>query len=187
MKIALRIIILLIIIGSIPFTIKYLQKITIYNFVANDMKGNEVKFEQFKGKVLLIVNTATECRYTPQFFQLEAIYKKYKDRGFEVIAFPSDSFKQEPRTTGEVVTFCENNYLIDFKIFEKIDVEGKYQASIYKFLTEKKSNPEFYGDIKWNFTKFLIGKKGKVVARFESEVTPDDPVIIQAIEKCLNE
>ncbi len=187
MKIALQIITLLIVILLIPFTIKYFSKITIYSFVANDMKGNEVKFDQFKGKVLLIVNTATECKYTPQFFQLEALYKKYKDRGFEVIAFPSDSFNQEPRTTGEIVAFCNDNYLVDFKIFEKIDVTGKYKASIYKFLTEEKTDPQYYGDIKWNFTKFLIGRKGTILARFESEVNPDDPVIINAIEKSLDE
>jgi glutathione peroxidase len=187
MRIVLLIIILLIAFASIPFTIIHLSKITIYNFVANDMKGNEFKFQQFKGKVLLIVNTATECKYTPQFFQLQAIYKKYKDRGFEVIAFPSDSFNQEPRTTREIVIYCNSNHLVDFKIFEKIDVKGKHQASIYKFLTEKKTNPDFCGNIAWNFTKFLVGKKGKVIARFEPHVSPDDPIVIQAIEKCLNE
>lgn len=113
--------------------------------------------------------------------------KKYNDRGFEVIAFPSDSFKQEPRTTREIVAFCNDNYLVDFKIFEKIDVKGNYQASIYKFLTEKKTNPKYYDYIKWNFDKFLIGEKGTVLARFDPEVTPDDPVIIHAIEKCLDE
>ena len=184
-KIVISVILLITVIVTIPFTIKYFSRITIHNFVANDMRGNEVKFEQFKGKVLLIVNTATECGFTPQFIQLQELYKKYKDRGFEIIAFPSDSFKQEPRTTQEVVTFCSDNFLVNFPIFEKIDVKGAFQASIYKFLTEKKTNPEFHGAIQWNFVKFLIGKKGKVLARFESKITPDDPVIVNSIEEAL--
>ena len=184
-KIVISVILLISVIVSIPFTIKYLSRITIHNFVANDMRGNEVKFEQFKGKVLLIVNTATECGFTPQFIQLQELYKKYKDRGFEIIAFPSDSFKQEPRTTKEVVSYCNDHFLVDFPIFEKIDVKGEFQASIYKFLTDEKNNPEYHGDIKWNFEKFLIGKGGKLLARFDPEITPDDPVIINSIEDAL--
>jgi len=185
MKITIIAILLIILIVSIPFAYKHYSKISIHNFVANDMRGNEVKFEQFKGKVLLIVNTATECGLTPQFLKLQEIYNKYKDRGFEIIAFPSDSFNQEPRSTSEVVTFCSDNFLIDFPIFEKIDVKGKYQASIYKFLTEKKTNRKFHGVITWNFEKFLIGKNGKILARFEPAITPDDPVIANSIEEAL--
>ena len=185
LKIIFSIILIIIVIVTIPFTIKHFSKITIYNFVANDMNGNEVKFEKYKGKVLLIVNTATECGLTPQFFQLQELYDKYKDKGFEIIAFPSDSFKQEPRTTKEVVTFCSDNFLIDFPIFEKIDVKGGFQASIYKFLTEKKTNPDSYGVITWNFEKFLIGKNGKILARFDPEIKPNDPLIINSIEDAL--
>ena len=189
MKITIKIvasaILLIALIASIPFAIKYHSRITIHNFVANDMRGNEVKFEQFKGKVLLIVNTATECGLTPQFFQLQELYNNFKDRGFEIIAFPSNSFTQEPRTTREVVVFCSDNFLVDFPIFEKIDVKGEYQASIYKFLTDKKTNPKFPGVIKWNFEKFLIGKDGKILARFDPETEPDDPVISSSIEEAL--
>ncbi len=185
MKVVISAILFIILIVSIPFVYKHYSRITIHNFVANDMRGNEVKFEQFKGKVLLIVNTATECGYTTQFIQLQEIYNKYKDRGFVIIAFPSNSFKQEPRTTNEVVTFCSDNFLVDFPIFEKIDVEGKFQASIYKFLTEKKTNPKFHGVIKWNFEKFLFGKNGKILARFDTKTTPNDPVIINSIEEAL--
>ena len=184
-KIAIGLILFIALIATLPFALKYHSRITIHNFVANDMRGNEVKFEQFKGKVLLIVNTATECGLTPQFLQLQELYKKFKDRGFEIIAFPSNSFKQEPRSTQEVVTYCNDNFLVDFLIFDKIDVKGGFQASIYKFLTEKKTNPEFYGVIKWNFDKFLIGKKGEVLARFDPETTPDDPVIINSVEEAL--
>jgi len=185
MKISIVAILLIILIVSIPFAYKHYSRITIHNFVANDMRGNEVKFEQFKGKVLLIVNTATECGLTPQFLKLQEIYNKYKDRGFVIIAFPSDSFNQEPRSTSEVVTYCSDNFLIDFPIFEKIDVKGKYQASIYKFLTEKKTNRKFHGVIAWNFEKFLIGKNGKILARFEPATKPDDPVIANSIEEAL--
>ena len=184
-KILISAILIIIVIVTMPFTIKYFSRITIHNFVGNDMKGNEIKFEQFKGKVILIVNTATECGLAPQFIQLQELYKKYKDRGFEIIAFPSDSFKQEPRTTQEIVTYCNNNFLVDFPIFEKIDVKGKFQASIYKFLTDKKTNPKFPGVIKWNFEKFLIGKEGKILARFDPEIKPDDPVINNSIEAAL--
>ena len=189
MKITIKIvasaILLIALIASIPFAIKYHSRITIHNFVANDMRGNEVKFEQFKGKVLLIVNTATECGLTPQFIQLQELYDKYKDRGFIIIAFPSDSFKQEPRTTKEIVTYCNDHFLVDFPIFEKINVKGEFQASIYKFLTDRETNPKFHGVIKWNFEKFLIGKKGKILARFEPEITPDDPVVFNSIEEAL--
>ena len=184
-KIVIIVILIIIVIVTIPFTIKYFSRITIHNFVANDMKGNEVKFEKFKGKVLLIVNTATECGLTLQFIQLQELYNNYKDRSFEIIAFPSDSFKQEPRTTKEIVTYCNDHFLVNFPIFEKIDVKGGFQASIYKYLTDKKTNPKFSGIITWNFEKFLIGKKGTVLTRFDPETTPDDPVIINSIEDAL--
>ena len=184
-KIVISVILLIAVIVTIPFTVKYFSRITLHNFVANDMRGNEIKFEQFKGKVLLIVNTATECGLTPQFIQLQELYNKYKDRGFGIIAFPSDSFKQEPRTTREVIAFCSDNFLVDFPIFEKINVKGDFQASIYKFLTDEKTNPEFHGIIKWNFEKFLIGKNGTILARFDPEITPDDPVISNSIEEAL--
>jgi len=184
-KIVISAILIIILIVTIPFTIKYFSRITIHNFVANDMRGNEIKFEQFNGKVLLIVNTATECGLTPQFIQLQELYKKYKDKGFEIIGFPSDSFKQEPRTTKEIVSYCNDHFLVDFPIFEKIDVKGEFQASIYKFLTDKKTNPKFHGVIKWNFEKFLIGKKGTVLARFDPETTPDNPLIINSIKGAL--
>ena len=184
-KIVISALLIVIVIVSIPFTIAYFSRITIHNFVANDMDGNEVKFEQYKGKVLLIVNTATECGLTPQFIQLQELYNTYKERGFEIIAFPSDSFKQEPRTTREIVTYCNDHFLVSFPVFEKIDVKGEFQATIYRFLTEQKTNPEFYGGIKWNFEKFLIGKEGKILARFDPEITPDDPAIINTIEDAL--
>ena len=184
MKLILTVIMLVLIIAAIPLSHTYFSRINIHNFVANDMKGNEVKFTSFDGTVLLIVNTATECGLTPQFLKLEGLYKQYHDRGFEIIAFPSDSFKQEPRSTSEIVTFCSDNYLVTFPIFEKIDVKGNYQASIYKYLTEE-TKEEFRGPISWNFEKFLVNRKGEVIARFAPEVEPDDSALIKAIEAAL--
>jgi glutathione peroxidase len=178
-------IVLFVLIALIPYTPEYFTRITIHNFVADDKDGNEIKFKQFSGKVILIVNTATECGLVDQFFGLQELYKTYCGKGFEVIAFPSNSFSQEPRNIRDIITFCSNNYLADFTIFDKIDVKGKYQASIYKFLTEKETNPDFPGEIKWNFEKFLIGKNGEILARFDPDIDPLDPAICKSIEEAL--
>jgi len=180
-------ILLLILILTLPFATKYYSRITIHNFVANNMYGEEVKFTEFEDKVLLIVNTATECRYTPQFLALQKLYDTYKKRGFTVIAFPSDSFKQEPRSTLEIVSYCTEEFLVNFPIFEKINVKGEYQASIYKYLTEEETNKNFSGPIQWNFEKFIIGKNGRVRARFTSDTLPEDPLVAAAIEEALAE
>lgn len=180
-------IIVFILFAMLPYTPQYFSRITIHNFVAEDMNGNDIKFEQFKGKVILIVNTATECGLTIQFFNLQELYKTYRDKGFEIIAFPSNSFNQEPRSTREVAAFCSDNYLVDFKIFKKIDVKGNYQASIYKFLTEEETNPKFPGEIKWNFDKFIIGKNGEIRARFDPDVDPLDSAVCKSIEEALEE
>ena len=178
-------ILLLVLILTFPFATEYYSRITIHNFVANNMYGEEVKFSEFEDDVILIVNTATECRYTPQFLGLQKLYDTYKKRGFTVIAFPSGSFKQEPRATSEIVDFCTDEFLVNFPIFEKIDVKGEYQASIYKYLTEEKTNKDFSGPIQWNFEKFVIGKNGTVRARFSSDIPPEDRLVIAAIEEAL--
>jgi len=171
---------------SLPYAIKLYSKRSFYHFLVNDAMGQEIKLEKYKGNVLLVVNVATECGYTPQFIQLQQIYEKYKDRGFDVRAFPSDSFHQEPRSAQEVLTFCNDTYLVNFPILEKIHVKGKYQAPLYAFLTEEKTNPDYPGPIQWNFEKFLIGRKGEILARFSSEKVPDDPEVIHAIKKALD-
>ena len=187
MKIATSIIILLALIISLPYAINYYSKRSIYHFLVNDAEGQEIKLEEYKGNVLLLVNTATGCGLTPQFLKLQEIYDTYKDRGLIVLGFPSNSFKQEPLTAREVQTFCNDNYLVNFPILEKIDVKGPYQAPLYKFLTEKATNPKFPGIIRWNFEKFLIGRNGKIFGRFAPETTPDDPDLISAIEKKIAE
>jgi glutathione peroxidase len=147
-----------------------------------DMKGKDVKLSHYKGKVLLIVNVASKCGFTPQYKGLEALYNKYKDKGFEILAFPCNDFGgQEPGTNEEIVTFCSTTYNVTFKLFDKIKVLGDERSSLYSKLIDNEVTEK--GDVKWNFEKFLIDKKGNIIARFRSKVTPDSDEIINAVEK----
>jgi len=149
------------------------------------LQGETIKLDKFRGNVLLIVNTASECGYTPQYQGLEKIYEKYKARGFVIVGFPSNDFgQQEPGTAEDIKTFCEKNYGVTFPMMAKVHAKGPEIAPIYKTLTQ--DTPEgIKGDVKWNFTKFLVDKDGKVVARFESKVTPESAEVTGAIEKLL--
>jgi len=151
------------------------------NIVVKDMNGKEVKLSDFEGKVLLIVNVASKCGYTPQYKELEAIYEKYKGQGLEILAFPCNDFGgQEPGTNEEIKQFCSLNYNVSFKLFDKIKVLGDEKSPLYSFLI---NNPAVEkGDVKWNFEKFLIDKRGNPVARFRSKVKPDSEDMIKAIE-----
>lgn len=154
-----------------------------YELSAKDINGQEVEMKDLKGKVLLIVNTASKCGLTSQLTELEEIYKEYKDRGFEVLGFPCNQFaSQDPASNKEISNFCLINYGVTFKMFEKIDVNGEKAHPIYKFL---KSNAKgiLTNDIKWNFTKFLIDKEGNVVERFAPTTKPSK--IKNNIEKLL--
>jgi glutathione peroxidase len=154
---------------------------SIYEFTLNSIEGSPAPLGSYKGKVLLLVNVASKCGFTPQYEQLEAVYEKYKDRGLMVIGFPANNFgAQEPGTNEEIKTFCTRKYNVTFPMYAKISVKGSDIAPLYAYLTETKG-----GDIKWNFTKFLIGKDGGILERFESPVKPDDPKVIAAIEKAL--
>ena len=179
----------------------------IYDFTVKTNKGVEKSLADYKGKVMLIVNTASKCGFTPQYEELQELYKKYNDRGLEILGFPCNQFAgQEPGSNEEVQTFCKRNYGVTFQIFEKGDVRGETAQPLFKFLTEQKgfqgfdenhpvaktlmealknNFPEFLeGDgIKWNFTKFLIDRDGNVVARFEPTTTPS--AIADDIEKLL--
>ena len=169
---------------------------TIYQFTAESNAGEEKNFADYRGKVLLVVNTASKCGFTPQYEGLEALYKKYGDRGFVVVGFPCDQFgHQEPGTDGEIVEFCKLNYGVTFPLMAKSDVNGENANEIFKWLYSEKpfegfgdsdtgkfmdgmlsrQDPDYASnpDIKWNFTKFLIDLKGRVVARFEPVVTPE--------------
>ncbi len=163
-----------------------LKNKSILDFKMKDIDGKDVKLEKYKGNVLLVVNTASKCGYTPQYEGLEAIYEKYKAQGFYVLGFPANNFgAQEPGTEAEIKEFCESKYKVTFPMFAKISVKGDDQDPLYKFLTSKETNPNFAGDISWNFNKFLVDKDGKVVARFSSENTPESEAVTQAIEKYL--
>jgi glutathione peroxidase len=143
------------------------EKMNFYSYEANDIDGNLVKMEQFKEKVVLIVNTASKCGFTSQFKQLEELYKKYKDRGLVILGFPCNQFmRQDPGSNKEIKSFCKLNYGVSFLMFSKIKVNGDDAHPLYKFLKAKR--PGVLGSelIKWNFTKFLIDKKGKVIERF---------------------
>lgn len=159
---------------------------SVYDFTMKDIDGNDVKLDAFKGRLIMIVNTASKCGYTPQYEGLEAIYKKYKDRGFVILGFPANNFMgQEPGTEKEIKEFCTLKYNVTFPMFSKISVTGRDQHPLYGFLTNKATNPEFGGEISWNFNKFLIGKDGKVVGRFATAVNPEDASVVEAIENQL--
>jgi len=161
---------------------------SIYDFTVKDIDGNDVSLGKFKGSVLLIVNTASRCGYTPQYESLQGVFQQYRDRGFYVLGFPANNFMgQEPGTEKEIKEFCTLKYNVSFPMFSKISVTGSDQHPLYRFLTNKKTNPDFGGDISWNFNKFLIDRNGKIVARFGSKDKPDDPSVIAAIEKALAE
>ena len=159
---------------------------TIHEFTLNSIDGQPVSLAQFKGKVVLIVNVASRCGFTPQYAGLEALYAKYKDKGFVVLGFPANNFLwQEPGTNGEIQAFCSTKYHVTFPMFAKVSVKGSNKAPLYQFLTDKKANPSTGGGIGWNFTKFLAGRDGKVIARFGSKVAPESPELIDAIEAAL--
>ena len=155
----------------------------IYDINVQTMKGEEVSLSEYKGKALLIVNTASKCGFTPQFETLEEVYKKYKDQDFEILGFPCNQFlHQDPGTDEEILSFCTLNYGVTFPMFHKIDVKGKNQSNLYKFLTEE--SPVRPGKkVKWNFEKFLINKQGEIVDRFLPNIKPLD--IQDDIEKVL--
>ncbi|AQR93753.1 glutathione peroxidase [Clostridium saccharoperbutylacetonicum] len=154
-----------------------------YNFTANKVNGKEIKMDEYKRKVLLIVNTASKCGLTPQLEGLENLYKEYKDKNFEILGFPCNQFaNQDPGTNKEISEFCLINYGVTFTMFEKIDVNGQNAHPIYKFLKEN-AKGTFGSEIKWNFTKFLIDKEGNVIKRYSPITTPEK--IKSDIEKLL--
>lgn len=153
----------------------------IKNVSVKDIDGKEVKLSDYSGKVLLIVNVASYCGYTKQYSGLEEIYRKYKDKGFEILAFPCNQFgNQEPGSNEEIKNFCSSKFDVTFRLFDKIDVNGKNKSPLYSILTDNSVTGK--GDIKWNFEKFLIDKKGNVVARFPSNVEPTSEKLTSVLE-----
>ena len=157
----------------------------VYSFTLSSIDGKPAPLADYKGKVVLLVNVASQCGYTPQYSALEAIYEKYKGQGFVILGFPANNFgAQEPGTNEEIKTFCTRKYSVTFPMYSKISVKGADQAPLYGYLT-KETGAGIAGDIKWNFTKFLVDRDGKVVQRFEPAVTPDSGEMTAAIEKQL--
>ena len=159
---------------------------SVHDFTLSSIDGQATPLGGYKGKVVLLVNVASRCGFTPQYSALESVYEKYKDRGFVIVGIPANNFgSQEPGTNAEIKTFCQTKYSVSFPMMAKVSVKGGDIAPLYQFLTDKAANPQTGGEIKWNFTKFLIGPDGRVIARFEPDVTPDSQQVTSAIEKAL--
>jgi glutathione peroxidase len=168
-------------IGSVMFAI---AAPNLYDIKVKDIDGKDTTLAAYKGKVVLIVNVASKCGYTPQYLPLEALYQRFKNIGFVVLGFPCNDFGgQEPGTNKDIKEFCSNDYGVTFPLFDKVHAKGPQQHPLYAALTGKDS--PFPGDIKWNFTKFLIGRDGRIIKRYESKVTPDDQELVKAVEAAL--
>jgi glutathione peroxidase len=155
-------------------------------FKVTTIDGEPATLADYKGKVVLIVNVASRCGFTGQYAGLQKLYDKYMERGFVILAFPANNFKsQEPGSNEQIKAFATSTYHVTFPLMAKISVAGDDKAALYRYLTEKETGGEFAGEIEWNFTKLLIGRDGKVVARFPAKVKPEDSKVIAAIEAAL--
>ena len=160
-------------------TANTMEKQTIYQFKVEDLSGKTFDFSSLKGKKILVVNTASKCGLTPQYKDLEKIYREYKDKGFVIVGFPANNFgHQEPGTNAEIETFCEMNYGVTFPMMSKISVKGSDIHPIYQFLTEKAKNGVQDSDVQWNFQKYLINEKGELAKVISPEVLPTDDAIV---------
>jgi len=158
----------------------------LYSITMNDIDGAPVSLSEYKGKVLLLVNVASECRFTKQYTDLQKLYKRYEKRGFVVLGFPANNFgAQEPGTDAQIKQFCTEKFGITFPMFSKTSVAGDDINPLYAYLTDRNQNPQFGGPITWNFTKFLVDRDGRIVGRFYPETPPFDHEIIKAIKNAL--
>jgi glutathione peroxidase len=154
------------------------------NFTMKDIDGKPVNLARYQGKVVLMVNVASQCGLTPQYAKLQALHEKYADKGLVILGFPCNDFgKQEPGSEAEIKEFCNVRYKVSFPMFSKIAVKGPEAAPLYKYLTDKQANPAFGGDIEWNFAKFLVSRKGTVAARIPARTDPSAPDVVAMIEK----
>jgi glutathione peroxidase len=159
---------------------------TVLDFIPLSIDGQPAPLAAYRGKVLLIVNVASDSIFTQQYAGLEALYVKYKDQGLVVLAFPSNDFgKEEPGANDAIKQLADGKYKVTFPVFAKIALAGEHMAPLYEFLTDKQANTTTGGPIRWNFTKFLADRDGKIVERFEPDITPDSPEIAVAVEKAL--
>lgn len=156
---------------------------SIHEFTMNTIDGKPLKLEEYKGKVVLIVNVASKCGNTPQYEGLEKIYKQYNAKGFVILGFPANNFMgQEPGSDADIKQFCTSKYGVSFPMFSKISVKGDDIHPLFQFLTQKSTPP---GDVRWNFGKFLVGKDGKIIARFDPKLSPESTELTSAIEAAL--
>lgn len=157
---------------------------SIYDFTVKDIDENDVSLSDYKGKVLLIVNTASKCGLTPQYKELEELYQKYQDKGLVILGFPANNFmSQEPGSNTQIKQFCEANYGVTFPMFSKISVKGKDIHPLYQFLTQKSENGTINADVQWNFQKFLINKNGVVVASFSPKTTVTEEEFLKTLNE----
>jgi glutathione peroxidase len=169
------------ILGGILLSASAFAASSIYEFSMKNIDGQPTPLADFKGKVVLFVNVASQCGYTPQYSGLESLYKKYKDKGFVIVGVPANNFgSQEPGSDAEIKQFCTRKYNVSFPMMSKVSVKGGDMTPLYSYFTSAKG-----GDVKWNFTKFLVGKDGKVVARFEPGSAPESPEVVAAVEQAL--
>lgn len=163
---------------------KLTAKMPALDFTMKDIDGKDVKLSKYYGNVILMVNTASKCGYTPQYEGLEKLYERNKDKGFVILGFPANEFGgQEPGTNEQIKEFCTSKYSVTFPMFEKVCVKGGMICPLYKYLTDEKADHKLGGEIKWNFNKFLINRQGEVVARYDSATAPESPKLYKAIRK----
>ncbi|HEX9658615.1 MAG TPA: glutathione peroxidase [Bacteroidota bacterium] len=159
---------------------------SIYDFTMKSIDGKEVPLSRYKGKVLLVVNVASKCGYTPQYEGLQKLFRDYEEKGLVVLGFPANNFGgQEPGSNKDIQQFCQTEYGVTFDMFEKISVKGADKHPLYQYLTSAKTNGEIVGDIGWNFEKFLIGKNGEILGRYDKKVEPLSEQLVRDIKKAL--
>ena len=165
---------------------QFLSAASVYDYDLTTIDYETIHLRDFKGKVLMIVNVASRCGYTPQYAGLQKLYVAHKDQGFVIIGIPSDDFGQgEPGSDREIKQFCRRKYDVTFPMMSKVFIEANPRLPLYEYLTDKRQNPKTGGEIQWNFTKFLIGRDGAILARFEPAVEPEDPSLVTAVENAL--
>jgi glutathione peroxidase-family protein len=167
---------------ALAFSIK--AQADLYKMTLNSIDGKKVSMEKYKGRVLVVVNTASQCGYTPQLKGLEDIYKTYKAKGLDILAFPGNDFKQDPDSNSQIMTFAKDNYKVSFPFFEKNPVSGDKKQPLYQYLTQNQK-PTLIKDVQWNFEKFIVGRNGEVIERFSSATKPDSAEFKKALEKAL--
>ena len=175
---------------SLPIAVilmcQLLQAASVYDYDLTTIDYDRIHLRDFKGKVVMIVNVASRCGYTPQYASLQKLYLAYKDQGFVIIGIPSDDFGQgEPGSDPEIKQFCRRKYDVTFPMMSKVFIKANPRLPLYQYLTDERQNPKTGGEVRWNFTKFLIGRDGTILARFEPAVTPEDPSLVTAVVNAL--